>query len=331
MTVKKCCVRRRGRSFRLIVAAAAVLSSLTGCATRSSSPPEAAAVGEHDDPLEPLNRKIFAFNEFIDRILLRPIAKVYVKVIPHNVRGSIHDALVNTRQPVIMLNEVLQGNPRHLGISLKRFAINTTIGMGGLVDVASRWHIPREKADFGETLYHWGVPSGPYLVLPVLGPSNPRDAIGMAIDSYIDPLTFIANADGLQSVEVPRLVTNGIDQRARVLTVLDDLRKNSLDFYVALRSLSQQHRAAQLDHGAPSTPKNFYDVQGGSTPAPQPHRAARLDHGAPSTPENFYAVSGGSAPGASSIPKNFYDVPGGSAPAVPPSPPAHPVRNAAER
>jgi phospholipid-binding lipoprotein MlaA len=278
-----------------------MLCALAGCATRVSG---AAAVRSGDDPLEPLNRKVFAFNEFIDRILLRPIAKAYVEIIPHEARGSIHDALANAKQPVIMLNEVLGGDPRRFGISLKRFAVNTTIGMAGLVDVASRWHIPDEKADFGETLYRWGVASGPYLVLPVLGPSNPRDAFGAAVDSYIDPLTFLANAKGLQDIEVPRLVTDGVDQRARVLTALDDLRKNALDFYAELRSLSQQQRAAQLDPGAALTSSSFYAVSGSSAAAASPPR-----HDA-----------------APPVPKDFYDIPAGSA-----SAPSHPVRNAAER
>ncbi len=287
-----------------MVAALAASCALAGCATRFSGAPAAAAVGVHDDPLEPVNRKIFAFNEFIDRTLLRPVAKAYVTIVPHEARGSIHEALANAKQPVIMLNEVLEGDPRRLGISLKRFAVNTTIGMAGLVDIASRWHIPDEKADFGETLYRWGVASGPYLVLPVLGPSNPRDAFGVAIDSYIDPLTFLANAKGLQDVEVPRLVTDGVDQRAGVLTELDDLRKNSLDFYAELRSLSQQQRAAQLGPGAAATSSSFYDVSGSSASAASPPR-----HDA-----------------APPVPKNFYDVPAGSAPA-----PSQPVRNAAER
>lgn len=255
------------------MAGLAVAASLAGCAAHASDP-SAAAAAIDNDPLESVNRKTFAVNEFLDRILLRPVAKVYVAVIPKNARGSIHAALANAKQPIIMLNEVLQGNPRRLRLSLERFTVNTTIGMGGLVDVASRWHLPDEKADFGETLYSWGVPSGPYLVLPVLGPSNPRDAIGVGVDSYLDPLTFLANAKGLQVVEVPRLVTDGVDQRARVLTVLDDLRKNSLDFYAELRSLSQQQRAAQLNRGAPSTPKNFYDVSGGSAPAHPVRNAA---------------------------------------------------------
>lgn len=256
------------------MAGLAFAASLAGCAAHASGPPAAAAID--NDPLESVNRKTFAVNEFLDRILLRPVARAYVAVIPKNARGSIHAALDNAKQPVIMLNEALQGKPRRLRLSLERFAVNTTIGMGGLVDVASRWHLPDEKADFGETLYSWGVPSGPYLVLPVLGPSNPRDAIGMGVDSYLDPLTFLANAKGLQVVEVPRLVTDGVDQRARVLTVLDDLRRNSLDFYAELRSLSQQQRAAELNSGAPSTPKNFYDVSGGSAPVhPVRNAAAR--------------------------------------------------------
>ncbi|HJU19768.1 MAG TPA: VacJ family lipoprotein [Stellaceae bacterium] len=259
--------RRCGRNLCLI---GVLLCALAGCAARPSGAPAAAAVGDRDDPLEPINRKVFVVNEFLDRFLFRPITEVYVKVVPQPARGSIHDALANAKQPITMLNEVLQRDPQRLGISLERFAVNTTIGMAGLVDVASRWGIPRATADFGETLYSWGISSGPYLVLPVLGPSNPRDAVGMAVDSYVDPLTFLANAKGLQEVEVPRLVTDGVDQRADVLTVLDDLRKNSIDFYAELRSLSQQQRAAQLNRGEPSTPKNFYDVSDSSAPLP-PH------------------------------------------------------------
>jgi phospholipid-binding lipoprotein MlaA len=266
--VRNWSVRSCGRSLRSTAAALAVLGALAGCATRSSGAPTAAAVGAKADPLEPLNRKVFAFNEFIDRILLRPVAEAYIHIIPGEARGSIHAALANAKQPIIMLNEALEGSPHRLRVSLERFAVNTTIGMAGLVDVASRWHIPNEKADFGETLYDWGVSSGPYLVLPVLGPSNPRDAFGMAVDSYINPLTFVTNAKGLQDIEVPQLVVNGIDERADALPELDALRKNSLDFYAELRSLSQQQRAAQLDHGAAPTPKNFYDVSGGSAPAP---------------------------------------------------------------
>jgi phospholipid-binding lipoprotein MlaA len=303
--VKNRSARRGGRSFRPIVAALAVSCALAGCATRSSgAAPAAAAVGPHDDPFEPVNRKVFAFNEFIDRILLRPLAKAYLTIVPQEARGSIHDALANAKQPIIMLNEALEGEPRRLRASFARFAVNTTIGMAGLVDVASRWHIPDETADFGQTLYRWGVASGPYLVLPVLGPSNPRDAVGIGVDSIIDPLTFLANANGLQEVEVPRLVTDGIDQRARVLPELDDLRKNSLDFYAELRSLSQQQRAAQLNPGAMPASSNFYDVSGGSAPAVAPPRPD-------ATPP---------------VPKNFYDIPAGSAPS-----PSQPVRKAAAR
>jgi phospholipid-binding lipoprotein MlaA len=164
------------------------------------------------------------------------------------------------KEPVVVINNVLQGEPDRAATSVGRFGVNTTIGVAGLFDVAAKWGLDKQSGDFGQTLFVWGLPEGPYLILPVLGPSNPRDAIGMGIDAYTDPFSFLATAKDLDEIQITRFVLDGVDQRARVIDVLDDLEKNSLDFYAQLRSLSQQHRAAELRHGAAAQPgANFYD------------------------------------------------------------------------
>jgi phospholipid-binding lipoprotein MlaA len=255
-----------------------LLTSLAGCATPPSSPAARAAFLANDDPLEPLNRKIFAANEVADRFVLKPVAKAYVAIVPAGGRDTVRRVLDNMKEPILFINNTLQGRFRPAGITLGRLALNTTIGLGGIFDVAKMWGLPREPADFGETLYSWGVPSGPYLVLPLLGPSNPRDAIGMGIDSYADPVTYLADAYDLQSLTIARLVADGIDRRARALGELDTLQESSLDFYAELRSLAQQSRAAQLDHGKPPAPNGSLYIDpgtGAAEPAP-PARSTPL-------------------------------------------------------
>jgi phospholipid-binding lipoprotein MlaA len=223
---------------------------LASCATPPTDPVDRAAFEQRNDPLEPLNRKVLGANQFLDRILLRPAAKVYVFTVPEDARAAIRHVLDNMKEPTLVFNNVLQGEFARAGISLGRFAINSTVGFGGIIDVATLSGIERQPADFGQTLFIWGLPSGPYIVLPILGPSNPRDALGMAVDSYADPFTILATARGVTELTTSRFLANGVDQRARLLDLLDDLEKNSLDFYAQLRSLAQQRREAELHRGA---------------------------------------------------------------------------------
>jgi phospholipid-binding lipoprotein MlaA len=251
--------------------AALLLSAvLTGCATPPSDPAERAVYEQNNDPLEPLNRKTLELNQFLDKILFRPIAKAYVFTIPEPGRDSVHHFLDNLKEPTLFFNNVLQGRFKSAGITFARFLLNSSAGIGGLFDVATISGIDRQNADFGETLFVWGVDSGPYLILPIFGPSNPRDAIGQGVDSYADPITIVANDHGLTEVMTGRLILGGIDDRARVLDILDDLEKNSVDFYAELRSLSQQRRNAELHHGeAPQTAPSLYNDPGQApTPAP---------------------------------------------------------------
>jgi phospholipid-binding lipoprotein MlaA len=261
--------RAIGRWISVVVVLAA--SVLGGCAPPPPDPAERAAFIQNNDPLEPLNRKTLALNQFLDKIIFKPAAQTYVAVFPGDARLAIHHVLDNMKEPTLFFNNLLQGDLKRAGISLGRFAVNSTVGFGGMVDVMTLSGVDRQTADFGQTLFAWGVPSGPYLILPIVGPSNPRDAVGATVDSYDDPFTILANQYGVTELITSRLVVGGVDERAGVLDELDDLEKNSVDFYAQLRSLSQQHRNAELHHGdAPAAEPGLYNDPG----RPQPPRPA---------------------------------------------------------
>jgi phospholipid-binding lipoprotein MlaA len=269
-----------------------LLALLAACATPPHNPAARAAFIQTNDPLEPLNRKTFAFNLFLDRILLKPAAELYVGAVPRPARDALRGILKNMKEPVIAINNVLQGRPKDAGIAVGRLVVNSTVGLAGIIDVAKLWGLPPQTGDFGQTLYTWGFPQGPYLILPILGPSNPRDAIGMAADNYIDPFSYAATVADIDNMDIIRFVLGGIDERAQAMDTLDTLQKNSLDFYAELRSLVEQHRAAELRHGAASAPAaSFYDVPAGSAPTPAKHTAP-----ASSPAASFYDVPAGSAP-----------------------------------
>ena len=252
------------------VAAAALSAGLAACATQPGT--ASADAVETGDPLEPVNRGIFEVNQVFDRILLKPLAKGYVGIVPEEGRDAIRRVLDNMKEPTLFFNNALQGEEERAGITVGRFAVNTTLGFAGVFDVAKEVGLPRQPADFGQTLYVWGVPSGPYLVLPLLGPSNPRDAIGLGVDAYADPTSLLSKIDSIDEITIARFLADGIDQRARYLDVLDDLEKNSLDFYAQLKSLSQQRRASELTRGAaPQTAPDFYQDPGArEAPASKP-------------------------------------------------------------
>ena len=250
-------------------AALMLAAVLGGCATPPTDPADRAVWEQNNDPLEPLNRKIFAVNLALDHAVFRPVAKAYVYVVPDDGRAAIYHMLDNFKEPTVFFDNVLQGEFKRAGITLERFFINSTVGFGGIVDVATLSGIERQPADFGQTLYVWGIKSGPYLILPIFGPSNPRDAIGQGVDSYADPFTVWANDHGITELTTARLIAGGADDRARVLDILDDLEKNSVDFYAQLRSLAQQNRAAELNHGtAPTATPNLYNDPGSPATTP---------------------------------------------------------------
>ena len=242
---------------RLASSGAAV--SAAGCATPPpESDPEAyAEFRELNDPIEPFNRVMFEINRGLDALFLKPLAEFYLLLLPPPIQTGIHNFVTNLRAPVTFFNDLLQLEGARALNTAGRFAVNTTVGIGGLLDWASDWGMPYHNEDFGQTLAVWGLGEGPYLVLPVVGPSNPRDAVGIGVDSAIlDPFgflaTFIYNESFLIDVlSYTRLGLTAVDARARNYDALNDIEKNSLDFYAAMRSLYRQSRASEIANGRP--------------------------------------------------------------------------------
>ena len=225
---------------------------LGACATPPTDPAARAEYDQTNDPFEPLNRKIFDFNLFFDRILFRPIAVTYDAAVPETVRDTIRHFLDNLGEPIVFANDMLQGEFSRAHDTAGRFLMNSTMGVGGLMDLATKAGLEKQTGDFGQTLYYWGVPEGPYLVLPILGPSNPRDGIGIGVDGYADPYGHAIGGTTITNASYGRYAINGVDQRARNIQTFDELQRNAIDFYSQLRSLFRQHRASELRHGEPA-------------------------------------------------------------------------------
>jgi phospholipid-binding lipoprotein MlaA len=238
----------RGQAMRAFgVALFVVLAA--GCAEVPKDPAAKAAYDEANDPLEPMNRAIFDFNDTADKAVLKPVAKAYRWALPEFFRTSIRNFLNNAKSPVIFFNVSRQGSPSRAGETLMRFIVYTTAGMGGFFDVAGEYGMERHSEDFGQTLAVWGVKEGPYLVLPILGPSNARDTVGRVADSFMDPFSYLMNNNGLDYAILGMTVTDGVDLRSRNIESLEDIEKNSLDFYATLRSLYRQNRRSEILNG----------------------------------------------------------------------------------
>lgn len=246
------------RRFLVALLLAGVLGPVAGCATPPSEPAARAEFERTNDPLEPMNRTIFDVNLFLDRYLIKPVAQGYRTVVPEFTRNSISNFLHNLGEPVIFANDIMQGEFKSANDTAARFLINSTFGLGGTIDFASKTGIERQSGDFGQTLYSWGAPEGPYLVLPIFGPSNPRDAVGMGVDGVIDPFGYLASDYGAgNSATISRMAASGVDLRSRNIETLDDLQRNAIDFYAEIRSLYRQHRADELRHGRPAPMPNL--------------------------------------------------------------------------
>lgn len=237
------------RSIAVRLAASIVAVALVaGCAT---PPPaddkEAFADWEQtNDPLEPMNRAIFDFNLAIDKAVLKPVAQGYRWAMPQYGKDRVRDFLRNLRAPVVFVNDVLQGEPDRAMQTLMRFAFNTGFGIGGLIDVAEPGGIPYHDEDFGQTFAVWGIGEGPYLVLPILGPSNPRDGVGIATEWLVDPFNlYMDHIDRTWPVWT-RAGVSGLEKRERLLDTLDEIERSSLDYYSALRSTYRQNRNAEV-------------------------------------------------------------------------------------
>jgi len=224
---------------------------LAGCASvPSASDPEALAeYNEINDPIEPVNRVVFEFNRGLDTLFLRPAATFYKAMMPPPIQDLVHNFLNNLKTPVVLLNDLLQGETDRAGDTFARFAINTTVGVLGFGDPATSMGYARHAEDFGQTLGVWGTGEGPYLVLPVFGPSNPRDLVGKVVDTLTDPVWHYAQNTDREYIPNQRLAAEAVNFRARNLEDINDLERTSLDYYAAVRNLYRQIRADEIRNG----------------------------------------------------------------------------------
>lgn len=243
---------RFSRSLALLLLV--VAGSLTGCA--SHDPLDENSTYVEYDPLEPLNRKVHAFNMVIDRGAIRPLARGYRKVVPTPVRRSVTNFFSNLTTPRSALNNFLQGKPGQGFNELGRFLFNSTLGIVGLFDIAGASGMERYDENFAQTLSVWGVPDGPYIVLPFLGPTMASDAVAIPVDYYSDVWTYYDNTSVRDKVWGLRL----IDLRYRLLGA-DSILEDSQDPYVTVREAFRQNRTFRIFDGDPPTDEEeeFYD------------------------------------------------------------------------
>ena len=223
------------RSFRVTIACAIVLVA-SGCATTAS------LSGDPSDPWEPTNRSFYAFNDAVDQALLEPTANLYLKL-PGGVRDSIHNFLDNAAYPGTVLNQFLQGKFEPAMEGTARFVFNTTLGIGGLFDVATGMGLERQEEDFGQTLAVWGSGDGNYIHYPVLGSSSVRDTPGIVVGVLTDVLTYVA--------AFPMALLEIVDTRARLASAARIRDESALDPYVFTREAYRERRAFLVHDGSP--------------------------------------------------------------------------------
>jgi phospholipid-binding lipoprotein MlaA len=221
-----------------------LLLQLGGCATGPNSSPA--------DPLEPLNRATYRFNDTLDRTIAQPIARGYNRAVPRPVRTGVNNVFSNLGDFVVALNDFAQLRLMDGMNDLTRFAVNSTFGVFGLLDIATPAGIPKRDTDFGLTLGHYGVPSGPYLVLPLFGPSNFRDAVGFGVDQYASPTHYMDPAwrNSLWGLDF-------VSTRARYLNATNLLEEAALDKYLFVRDGYLGQRRSKLAEGKEEAPPDY--------------------------------------------------------------------------
>ena len=238
---------------RFAVAAPAALALFLGaCAglpAGTADREEAEEVLAVADPLEPVNRQFFAINAAFDTFVLRPVAVLYRDWMPAVGKRVIGNVVDNLRLPTTFLNEVAQGELDRAGTTFMRFLVNSTVGVGGIADVASGRGLEPHREDFGQTLGVYGVPEPVYLVLPLLGPSGLRDVAGLAVDAATDPVNIGTRLMDVSNVGFARAGAGAVQGRYRALGSFDTLRRGSLDPYALIRNLYRQRRTAQIANG----------------------------------------------------------------------------------
>ena len=247
---------RISKSIHRSLLAAALALTVSACATAPEDPVARREFERTNDPIESVNRVVFDVNDFLDRILFKPIAQAYRFVFPEFLRDRLSGIASNMEEPVIFANNLLQGEFSAGATTLGRLVVNSVGGLGGMFEVAEEVGLERQQGDFGQTLHTWGFSEGPYLVLPIFGPSNFRDGVGKVADMMMSPWGMIAAEAGANNISRSRMelastVTNGVVKRERNLEALDSLKEGSLDFYAQMRSVYRQYRNKQLGVAEP--------------------------------------------------------------------------------
>ncbi len=238
-------IRSTKRSVQCVILLSATLLGLSACAPNQQN-----VNAEIYDPLENVNRTTLKMNDAADRAILEPIARGYRAATPEGIRKVTRNFLRNLNSPTLIGNELLQGDLKGAGNASARAVINTLAGFGGTLDLASEGGIPYEKEDFGQTLAVWGVQKDAYLMLPFFGPSSARDLTGMLVDGYADPLRIYLNNTDQDNLQYIRLGASVVSERERLLDIVDDLRRNSFDYYAVIRSAYTQNRQALINDQA---------------------------------------------------------------------------------
>ncbi|MDX2225239.1 MAG: VacJ family lipoprotein [Rhodospirillaceae bacterium] len=255
---------RAGRCWGILAIAVAVAA----CASTppASDPVARAAYEEANDPLEPFNRAMFSVDMALNAAFIRPVAWTYREVVPEPARRGVTNFLRNLRSPITFANNLLQGDLDRAGVTVGRFALNTTGGLLGFVDVAESAGLPYHYEDFGQTLAVWGATNDTYLYVPIFGPTGVRDGLGLAVDNFaFDAVSWYSYADNPGWVQWAYFGTLLIDIKAGTMQATDELEKSSIDYYAALRSAWRQNRDSQIRNGAPAP---LPDMDNGDAPDP---------------------------------------------------------------
>lgn len=242
------------KALRKITALGAIVA-VSACATQNSVPSTAEGI---NDPHEQRNRKVHAFNKGLDRAILRPVSIAYTTVTPDPLEDGISNMANNLGTPNTIVNNLLQGDLAGAGISTGRFVMNSTIGLGGFIDAATAFNMPEADTDFGETLHVWGAGEGPYVELPLRGPSTRRDAAGQIVDLFLDPLSYrLPNPEGHYKTGIS--ATAAIGKRGRFTDTVDSILYDSADSYSQSRLIYLQNRRFELNKGEDATYADPYE------------------------------------------------------------------------
>ncbi|MGB4100649.1 MAG: VacJ family lipoprotein [Alphaproteobacteria bacterium] len=237
---------------------------VAGCSNYPTGNGESKIVADSTyDPLERVNRVTFDVNDFLDRLLFKPLAELYRFFTPTYLRDRVSGIFSDMNEPVVFGNSLMQGRLNDAGVSLGRLVVNSTVGVGGMWDIAGKYlGWPAKTADFGQTLHSWGLGQGPYIVLPLFGSSTLRDGIGMGVDTVMSPWGYISKLGPHSTSSAYTYTSTGVGalvKREQHIDDLEKLRAGSIDFYAQMRSVYLQYRNKQLGISVPTPALDSYD------------------------------------------------------------------------